>query len=93
VLVGATMERVGFDKRVTADAVKSLLGAALRLWPALERAQHTRSWAGLRPFAEGDDPVCAATELPGLVVATGHGRNGILLAPLAAERIAALVAS
>jgi glycine oxidase len=90
VLVGSTMERVGFDKRVTAGAVRELLDAALELVPALAEAAVERTWAGLRPMSPTMRPVLG-TLAPGLHVAAGHGRNGVLLAPITAAALVACV--
>lgn len=90
VLVGSTMERVGFDKRVTAAAVRELLDAAIELVPALADAAVERTWAGFRPMSPTMRPV-VGTVAPGLHVATGHGRNGVLLAPITAAAVVACV--
>jgi glycine oxidase len=89
VLVGSTVEKVGYDKSVTAGAIHRLLGAAFDLFPAFERAPLMETWAGLRPYCER--PLIGKTEIDGLLVATGHYRNGILLAPITAELIADLL--
>lgn len=86
-LVGSTMERVGFDRRVTVEGAARLLTEAVALLPSLAPYELRAVRAGLRPFVEASaEPVVGATALPGLLVATGHGRNGVLLAPLAARR-------
>jgi glycine oxidase len=82
-IVGSTMEDAGFRPEVTPAGVASVLSAALSLCPALLRAKVRRTWAGLRPMMPDGLPVIGAEpELPGLWYATGHGRNGILLAGL-----------
>ncbi len=87
-VVGATEERVGFDRRVTADGVATLVGHAKRILPSLGEARFDRAWAGLRPVsADGVPWIGAFAERSGLFVAAGHGRNGILLSPLTAERV------
>jgi glycine oxidase len=86
VLVGSTFERVGFDKRVTASAVRDLLSAAVELAPGLGQAEVVASWAGLRPVRAGG-PFLAWLE-GGLFAAVGHGRDGVLLAPATAEHVA-----
>lgn len=91
VLVGATVELVGYDKSVTAGGVHRLLGAAVDAFPALAEAKLVETWAGLRPFTEQDHPLIGATSVEGLYVATGHYRNGILQAPMTAELIADLI--
>ncbi len=90
-LVGATMENVGFDKTVTADGVKHLLDAATSVVPALGKSSVTRMWAGLRPDTSDNLPILGRTHISNLILATGHFRNGILLAPITAQLISELV--
>jgi glycine oxidase len=88
-LAGSTTERAGFDKRVTAIGVQSILSAALEISPRVGSLQLKASWAGLRPYAPDNLPVLGAcAEIAGVFYATGHYRNGILLAPLTGELIA-----
>lgn len=87
VLVGSTMERVGFEKRVTAGAVRDLLDAALAIVPGLRDATLLGSWASFRPHS-ASGPRIGASGIAGLTLATGHHRNGILLAPLTGRRVA-----
>lgn len=91
VLVGATMEFAGYVTAVTSRAVRDLLTAALRLVPALGDAPLGRTWAGLRPHTKDDLPILGEGELPRLVFATGHFRNGVLLAPVTAKIVAAQI--
>ncbi len=94
VLIGATVEHVGFDKRVTLDAIVGLGQAAMAICPMLRAAGVERSWAGLRPHSPDGLPILGeAPGLPGLVLATGHFRNGILLTPITARLIAELILS
>jgi glycine oxidase len=88
VLVGSTVELVGFRKAVTAEAVERLLAAAVRLVPALKSARFVSAWSGLRPGTPDGLPVLGGSPVPGLFFATGHFRNGILLAPLTARLVA-----
>ena len=91
VLVGATVEHVGFDDRATVPGVSSLLAAATRLVPALAGAAFSTVRVGLRPGSRDDLPLIGRSDvLPGLIYAVGHYRNGILLAPLTAGLVAAL---
>ena len=90
-LVGATVEHAGFDVRVTAQGVRSLLDAALDALPALGAFAVAETWAGLRPGTPDALPYLGATSLGGYVLATGHYRNGILLTPATAHAIADLV--
>jgi glycine oxidase len=89
VLIGSTVERVGFDKSVTAGAVRSLLSAAIELFPSFEHAALVETWSGLRPYSR--EPLIGKTEVEGLLVAAGHHRNGITHAPVTAEMIVELV--
>ena len=91
VLLGATVERVGFHKAVTAEAVARLSGAAMRLMPSLGDAAFSSAWSGLRPATPDSLPVLGASPLPGLFFAAGHHRNGILLAPVTATIVADLL--
>ena len=87
-LVGATIEEVGFEKRVTTAATAQLLEAALALAPILNDAPLETSWAGLRPVSSDGLPILGGGPLENLSYATGHGRNGILLAPRTAQIMA-----
>ncbi len=91
VLLGSTMERVGFHKEVTAGAVARLLEGAERLLPEIGSARFVNAWAGLRPGTPDGSPLLGSSSIEGLVFATGHYRNGILLAPSTARRIADLL--
>jgi glycine oxidase len=87
-LVGATVESAGFDERVTAEGVHELLHAALSAAPSLGSFTMTESWSGLRPGTADGLPCLGRTPLEGFFLATGHYRNGILLAPATARSIA-----
>ncbi|MDI1240524.1 MAG: FAD-dependent oxidoreductase, partial [bacterium] len=88
-LVGATVEDVGFTKEVTLGAIASLKAAAIEIAPGLDRFSISEAWAGLRPFVEGELPVIGRVpDVENAFVATGHYRNGILLAPITAKMIA-----
>jgi len=86
-LVGATVEDCGFDERVTAAGIRQLLDAVLTAAPALENFAVTETWAGLRPGTPDGKPFIGSTPLERYFVATGHFRNGILLAPATAALI------
>lgn len=92
-LVGATSESAGFDERVTARGTHELLHAALEAAPSLGAFAITESWAGLRPGTPDGLPFLGPTPVAGLFLATGHYRNGILLAPATARAIADAVES
>ncbi|HVQ37256.1 MAG TPA: glycine oxidase ThiO [Pyrinomonadaceae bacterium] len=88
-LAGSTTEYAGFDRRVTAEGVNSILSAALEISPQIGALPIASSWAGLRPRAADGLPVLGRyAEIGGLFYATGHYRNGILLAPITGELIA-----
>lgn len=91
VVVGATSEDVGEDLRVTAGAVHDLLHDAIELLPELAEATLLESTARLRPATSDNLPLVGPTCVDGLVLASGHGRDGILLAPLTAELVSAHV--
>jgi glycine oxidase len=92
VLVGATVEDAGFDERATAAGVRDLLAAGCDLVPHLADASFTEVRVGLRPASPDDLPVVGSSAaIPGLVYATGHYRNGVLLAPLTAVLVKNLV--
>ena len=92
VLVGATVEDVGFDERTTTAGLRGLLNAAVDLMPALEHAQFREARAGLRPKTADELPAIGrSSTMPHVFYAAGHYRNGVLLAPLTASLIADLV--
>jgi glycine oxidase len=92
VLVGSTMEEVGFDDRTTEEGREVLSEAATSLIPALADATIVEAWAGLRPISADNLPILGPDpEVEGLFYATGAGRNGILFAPLTGEVVADLV--
>lgn len=92
-VVGATVEERGFDTEVTAGAVHDLLRAALELVPDVAELTLVQASAGLRPGTPDNAPVVGPTAVDGLVVATGHYRNGILLAPVTADAVVHLLAT
>src|SRR5437588_4465942 len=87
ILPGATVEYVGFDKRVTAGAIDKILAAAIELAPGLKDARIEETWAGLRPDSADHLPILGPTDLEGLLMATGHFRSGILLTPVTARLV------
>jgi len=91
VLVGSTVERVGWKKEVTSDGLRCLTGRASRICPALGEARVLRSWAGFRPATSDGLPYLGPSPLAGLSLATGHYRNGVLLAPVTADLLSATV--
>jgi glycine oxidase len=90
-IVGATVEERGFDDAITAGGLYALLEGARRALPAIEEMAVEAVWTGFRPSSIDDAPILGATSFPGLVLATGHHRNGYLLAPATALAIEALI--
>jgi len=91
-IVGATVEEKGFDTTVTAGGVHELLREAYRLLPEIAELELVEARAGLRPGTPDNAPVIGRESSAGVILATGHYRNGILLAPATAEAVAALLA-
>ena len=91
VIAGGTEEDSGFDDRPTVAGIATLLELARKLVPGLAAASLQRVWAGLRPVTADGKPIVAVTGPRNLIVATGHHRKGILLAPLAAMQVADLI--
>ena len=88
VLLGATVEKTGFDASVTAGGVSDVIREGLRMAPGLAEAPVVETWAGLRPMSKDGKPILGPADLERLVLATGHFRNGILLAPITGRLIA-----
>jgi glycine oxidase len=91
ILIGSTMEEVGFEKAVTPGGLKHVCEVAIGIAPALERAPVVETWSNFRPASPDGEPILGRGTVPGLFYATGHSRNGILLAPITADAIAAEV--
>lgn len=87
-VVGATVEEMGFDTAVTAGGIHELLREAYRLLPDVAEMELLGATAGLRPGTPDNLPLVGPGAIDGLILATGHFRNGILLAPLAAQTVA-----
>jgi len=87
ILAGATIEYVGFHKETTAGSIEKILSAAIELAPGLAGARIEEMWAGLRPDSPDHLPILGPTDLDGLLIATGHFRSGILLAPVTAKLV------
>jgi glycine oxidase len=90
-IVGATVEEKGFDETITAGGVLALLEAAWRAVPAVEELPIEEMCVGHRPGSRDDAPILGRGPLEGLFYATGHHRNGILLAPVTADTMARLI--
>ena len=92
-VVGATVEEMGFDTSVTAGGIHELLRESYRVLPDIAELEFVGATAGLRPGTPDNLPVVGPTGTPGLLLATGHYRNGILQAPVTAAAVAALIES
>ena len=91
-LIGATAEEAGFDKRTVPETIQQLRRAALDIVPKLFEARFLDAWAGLRPGTPDRLPILGRTPIDGYFVATGHFRDGILLAPITARIMAQIMA-
>ena len=91
ILIGATIEEAGYDKRTAPETIQRLHQAAVQLLPALGQARILEDWAGLRPGTPDDLPILGATSIAGYFAATGHYRDGILLAPVTALVMAQVI--
>jgi glycine oxidase len=91
VVVGATVEERGFDESVTAGGAHELLREAYRVLPDIAELEFAAIEAGLRPATPDNAPIVGPAHEPGLILATGHHRNGVLLAPVTADAVAAMV--
>jgi glycine oxidase len=92
ILVGATQEEAGFDKRTVPETIQKLRQSALDLVPQLADARFLEDWAGLRPGTPDGLPILGATRTPGYFIANGHFRDGILLAPITARVMGQVIA-
>jgi glycine oxidase len=92
-IVGSTMEDAGFNAAITAGGTLALLEGVHRALPSSEEMEIEAIWSGFRPTTDDDAPILGATGVPGLLIATGHHRNGILLAPVTAAALEELVTS
>ena len=91
IIVGTTVEEAGYDKRTDITTIQRLHRAAIQLVPELRNAKIHEDWAGLRPGTPDALPILGATATPGYYVATGHFRDGILLAPITAYLMAQII--
>lgn len=92
-VVGATSEELGWDTTVTAGGVYELLRDAHELVPGITELPLTETRAGLRPGSPDNAPLLGPTELAGLLLATGHYRNGVLLTPVTGDAMAHALAT
>jgi len=86
-VAGSTLENAGYEKAVTSGGLEQILGAVNELAPSLAGAEIVETWSGLRPGTPDQLPIIGPTDIEGLMIATGHYRNGILLAPVTAKLI------
>jgi len=91
IVIGSTLEEAGFNKQVAVDTIEKLFHSAIELVPALGNARQHEAWAGLRPGTPDNLPILGETSTPGYFLATGHYRDGILLAPVTARVMTNLV--
>jgi glycine oxidase len=91
ILCGSTMEEVGFEKAVTAGGLHHVLDLALEIAPALANAPVVETWSNFRPASPDGEPILGPGGVAGLFYATGHTRNGILLAPITADAVSAAI--
>jgi len=90
--IGSTMEKAGFVNETTTEGLAQIRRGAARLVPSLTDVPFTRTWSGLRPMSADGLPIISTDpDVAGLVFATGHGRNGILLGPLTGEIVCDLI--
>jgi glycine oxidase len=87
IVAGSTLESVGFTKGTTPEGLRGIFEAAVELAPELAGAEIVEQWSGLRPGSPDHLPIIGPTEIKGLLIATGHYRNGVLLAPVTAKLI------
>jgi glycine oxidase len=87
IVAGSTSEDAGFHKGVTAGGMRKIVEAGLELCAGLDAAEILETWSGLRPGTPDDLPILGLTNVEGLILATGHYRNGILLAPVTAKLV------
>jgi glycine oxidase len=91
IIAGSTLEDVGFEKCVTPGGLRKILSAATEMIPELDSAPIVETWSGLRPGTPDELPILGPSHIKDLLLATGHYRNGILLAPVTAELIRAWI--
>ncbi len=87
IVAGSTLEEAGFEKKVTAAGVRHIIESSIELCPDLAEAEILETWSGLRPGTPDDLPILGFAGTENLILATGHYRNGILLAPITAKLV------
>ena len=91
IILGSTMEDIGFEKKITDEGISSILKRCYEIVPELKKLKLKEKWSGFRPFASDNMPIIGKTNIENLILATAHGRNGILLAPITAKAVEELV--
>ena len=91
IILGSTMEDAGFEKKITEQGISSILRECCEIVPELKKLKVKEKWSGFRPFAPDKLPIIGKTSTENLILATAHGRNGILLAPITAKAVTELV--
>jgi len=90
-VIGSTLENVGYDKQVDSATIQMLFHSAIELLPGLERCKQHEVWAGLRPGTPDNLPIMGETSIRGYFVASGHYRDGILLSPITAQVMTSVI--
>jgi glycine oxidase ThiO len=91
IVLGSTMEDIGFERRITEEGINSILNNSFEILPELKNLKIKEKWSGFRPFTDDKLPIISKTNVENLILATAHGRNGILLAPITAKAVTELV--
>ena len=91
IILGSTMEDAGFEKKITDEGISSILKKCHEIVPELKKLKIKEKWCGFRPFASDNLPIIGKTSIENLILATAHGRNGILLAPITAKAVEELI--
>jgi glycine oxidase len=91
IVIGSTLEDAGYNKQTNVETIQGLLHAALELVPGLANARVHDDWAGLRPGTPDELPILGESHVRGYFIATGHYRDGILLTPITAQVMTAVI--
>ena len=91
ILIGATVEFVGYDKRTTLEGTRQMIEAGIALMPKFGESSFVQTWVGLRPYAKGNPYLGRLPGFDNVIVASGHFKNGILLAPITGKLICELI--
>jgi glycine oxidase len=91
IVLGSTIEDIGFEKRITELGMNKILDNAVQIIPELKNLKIKEKWCAFRPYANDQLPIIGKTNVENLILATAHGRNGILLAPITAKAVTELI--